>query len=88
MFDASSLWADASIVISLRFWRMVADGPAGGQRETQRMVEEKAEAWSELACALAGGSFNSPQAAARKALNVYGRRVRGNRRRLGTRAAR
>jgi hypothetical protein len=47
------------------------------------MVGEKVEAGSELAGALAGGRVKSPQAAARKALTVYGKHVRGNRRRLG-----
>jgi hypothetical protein len=47
------------------------------------MISEKVEAGSELTGALAGGRVKSPKAAARKALGIYGKRVRGNRRRLG-----
>ena len=83
MFDVSLVWADAGMVIALRSWRMVAGGPAVTQREVERMISEKVEAGSELAGALAGGRVKSPRAAARKALTVYGKRVRGNRRRLG-----
>jgi len=46
------------------------------------MVSEKVSAGLELAGALAGGAA-SPQAAARKALGIYGPYVRRNRRRLG-----
>ena len=82
MFDASRLWADAGMVVALRSWRMMAGGPSA-HREFERMVGEKVEAGSELTGALAGGRVKSPKAAARKALTVYGKRVRGNRRRLG-----
>jgi hypothetical protein len=81
MFDASRLWADAGMVVALRSWRIMASGPAAG-REAERMLGEKVEAGAELAGALAGGSVKSPGAAARKALTVYGKRIRGNRRRL------
>ena len=47
------------------------------------MINEKVEAGSELAGALADGRVKSHGAAARKALTVYGKHVRGNRRRLG-----
>ena len=82
MFDASRLWAEAGTVLALRSWRLMAGGPSA-QRELERMVGEKVEAGSELAGALAGGRVRSPQAAARKALTIYGKHVRGNRRRLG-----
>ena len=82
MIDASLLCADAGLVLALRSWRLMAGG-AGAQRELERMFGEKAEAGFELAGALAGGRVKSPQAAARKALGIYGKRVRGNRRRLG-----
>ena len=82
MFDASRLWADAGMVVALRSWRMMAGGPAA-DREVRRMVSEKVEAGTELAGALAAGRVRSPEAAARKALTVYGKHVRGNRRRLG-----
>ena len=81
MFDASKLWADAGMVVALRSWRMMAGGPAAG-REIQRMVREKTGAGLELGAALAGGVLKSPEAAARKALTVYGKRVRANRKRL------
>ena len=83
MFDASRLWADAGMVVALRAWRMMSGGPAAARREAERMVSEKVEAGAELAGALAGGAVKSPEAAARKALSVYGKRIRGNRRRLG-----
>ena len=82
MFDASRLWADAGTVMALRSWRLMAGG-ALAQRELERMFSEKVEAGAELAGALAGGRVKSPEAAARKAITVYGKRVRGNRRRLG-----
>ena len=82
MFDASQLWANAGIVVALRSWRMMTGGPAVAQREIDRMLSEKVEAGFELAGALAGGRVKSPEGAARKALGVYGKRVRGNRKRL------
>jgi len=80
MADASMLWADAGMVMALRSWRVMAGGPAA-QRELEQMVSEKVSAGLELAGALAGG-VRTPEAAARKALGIYGRHVRGNRRRL------
>lgn len=82
LFDASVLWAEAGTVAALRSWRIMAGG-ASARREIERMVSEKTEAGFELAGAFAGGRVRSPQAAARKALGVYGKRVRGNRKRLG-----
>jgi hypothetical protein len=82
MFDASRLWADAGTVIALRSWRMMAGGPAAA-RELKTCISEKVEAGAELAGALAGGRIRSPEAAARKAMSVYGRKVRANRKRLG-----
>ena len=82
MFDASRLWAEAATVMALRSWRLMAGGPAAGH-ELERMMSEKVEAGFELAGALAGGRVRSPEAATRKALGIYGKRVRGNRRRLG-----
>ena len=82
MFDASRLWADAGMVVALRSWRMMAGGPAA-HREFELMVGEKVQAGYELAGVLAGGQVKSPHAAARRALTIYGKHVRGNRRRLG-----
>ena len=83
MFDASRLWTDAGTVLMLRSWRMMAGGPAA-QRELERMLSEKVEAGFELAGVLAGGRVKSPEAAARKAIGIYGKRVRQNCRRLGS----
>ena len=82
MLDASLLWADAATVMMLRAWRMMGGGPAA-TRELERMLSEKVEAGFELAGALAAGKARTPQRAARKAIAVYGRRVRSNRKRLG-----
>jgi hypothetical protein len=82
MIDASSLWADAGIVIALRSWRIMHGGPAAA-REFERMVSEKVEAGFELAGALAIGRLTSPAAVTRETLGVLGKRVRSNRRRLG-----
>jgi hypothetical protein len=46
------------------------------------MVTEKVAAGFELAGALASGQVRTPEAAASKALSVYGRHIRGNRKRL------
>lgn len=81
MFDASRLWTDAGMVVALRSWRLMVGGPAA-ERELERMVGEKVAAGSELAGALMGGRLKTPEAAARKTLSVYGRRVRANRQRL------
>jgi hypothetical protein len=86
MFDASLLWADAGVVMALRSWRMMGGG-AAARREMERMVSEKVEAGFELAGAMTAGRVTSPEAAARQAISVYGRRVRDNRRRLAYRAS-
>lgn len=80
--DASCLWTDAAIVVALRSWRMMGGGPAAA-REFERMLSEKVEAGVELAGAFTGGRVKSPEAATRELLGIYGKRVRGNRRRLG-----
>jgi hypothetical protein len=82
MTDASLLWAEVGTVMILRAWRLSAGGPAAA-REAERMFGEKVAAGAELAGALAGGRVRTPQAAARKALTVYGKHVRANRKRLG-----
>ena len=80
--DTSLLMSDAWTVMMLRSWRLMSGGrPA--VREAERMVSQKVEAGAELAGALAGGRVRSPEAAARTALSVYGKRVRGNLKRLG-----
>lgn len=76
------MMADAAMVIGLRTLRLMHGGPAA-TREAERMVGEKVEAGYELAGALASGRVKTPEAAARKAVSVYGKRVRANRKRLG-----
>ena len=82
LFDASLLWAEAGTVMMLRGWRMMAGG-APAKREAGRMLSEKVEAGFEFAGAVASGKVTTPEGAARKAMTVYGRRVRSNRQRLG-----
>lgn len=79
--DASFLMADATTVMMLRSLRMMGGGRTAG-REAERMMGEKVEAGFELAGALASGRVRSPEAAARKAMTVAGKRVRANRKRL------
>jgi hypothetical protein len=74
--------ADAAMVLTMRSWRMMLGGP-GGAREGERMIAEKVEAGFELAGAIASGRVRSPEAAASKAVSVYGKRIRANRKRLG-----
>ena len=81
MIDAWRLSADAGMVVALRSWRVMAGGPAA-QRELQRTFSEKVEAGFELAGAIVGGRVRTPESAARKAMTVYGKRVRSNRKRL------
>ena len=47
------------------------------------MLSEKIAAGFELAGAFAGGTLQTPEAATRQALGIYGKRIRGNRKRLG-----
>lgn len=82
LVEASLLCVSAGVVVVLRSWRVFTGG-APAARELDRMVSEKTEAGFELAGALASGSAKSPKAAARNALSIYGKRVRGNRKRLG-----
>jgi hypothetical protein len=83
MVEASLLCANASIVVALRSWRIIAGGPVA-HHEIERMIREKVEAGSELSGALTSGRVKSPKAAARKTLSIYGKRVRGNRKRLAS----
>jgi hypothetical protein len=83
MVDASLLCANASVVVALRSWRIMAGGPAASQ-EVERMIREKVEAGTELAGVLTRGQLKNPQVAARRTLSIYGKRVRGNRKRLAS----
>jgi hypothetical protein len=82
-YDAARLGFEAQHVISLRLIRL-AGGGASRKAEAQRMVSEKMTAFVEAqvgaATELAKG--RRPEAAARRAIRVYSKRVGGNRRRL------
>jgi len=80
--DTSFMMADAAMVMTMRSWRIMHGGKAA-QAETEKMLGEKVEAGFELVGAMASGKVKTPEGAARKALSVYGKRVRANRRRLG-----
>jgi hypothetical protein len=80
--DSAFMMADAASVMMLRSMRMMRGGPAA-QAEAERMIGEKVEAGFEMAGAMASGRVRTPEAAARKALGVAGKRVRANRKRLG-----
>ena len=76
------LGCEAAQVMWLRSW-VIAAGGARGEREAQRMIEEKFAANSAFCWTLAtGGAGSSPEAVGRKALRHYGGRVRANGRRL------
>lgn len=84
--DAMRLGIDAQAVIALRL-----SGFARGKhgwKEAQRMVTEKAEALAHVQAATAATLLSGQKgpAVAKKALGIYGRRVRRNRRRLTRRS--
>jgi len=81
-FDSAKLMTDSAAVVSLRMLGMMQGGPTAA-KEAERMVAEKMAAGIELAGALASGRVRSPQAAARAAVRIAGKRVRANRKRLG-----
>ena len=80
--DSALLMADAATVMTLRTLAMMGGG-ARAMREGERMLAEKVEAGYEIAGAIASGRVSTPEGAARKAVTVYGKRVRANRKRLG-----
>ena len=80
--DAWSLGMESASVIGLRTLKL-ANGGAGAEAETLRMVQEKVMAgleWQTLA--LTGGLGLTPDRAAAKTLTHYRRKVRANQRRL------
>jgi hypothetical protein len=83
-FRAAQTGWEASAVIAMRFMRLSAGG-AVAQREAQRMVTEKVtatfEAQAAAAAAMMTGRGLGP--ATKSASDVYRRKVRANRRRLG-----
>lgn len=80
--DAWSLGAEASTVMALRTAR-IATGGSGALVETGLMVAEKVQAGFELQlAAMTGRLGTAPAGATRKAIGLYRRKVRANRRRL------
>jgi hypothetical protein len=81
--DAGRLVIEAQGVVALRMARL-ARGGKRGSAEARRMIVEKAEALREANAAAARGllSGDDASAIADKAIKIYGRRVRRNRRRL------
>src|SRR6516225_3634553 len=81
--QAARMCWDAQAVILLRCLR-VAQGGAKVRAETQRMITEKAAALVEAQVAATAATLkrNRKHQVAKKALGVYARRVRRNRRRL------
>lgn len=77
---------EAQSVIALRMLRLAAGG-ARGQAEAQRMVTEKAAAaaQAQIAAAAALLSGREHHVAAGRALRIYKKRVRANKRRLSRR---
>jgi hypothetical protein len=81
--QAAALGWESQRVIGLRLMRMAAGG-ARGQAEAQRMVTEKVAALAEAQAVVTASAFGggSSHGAGKKVLDVYGKRVRANRRRL------
>jgi hypothetical protein len=77
------LGIEAQSVMALRMMRL-ASGDARGQDELNRMVVEKVTALAEAQMAAATAIMNGHKdhVVARKALSVFRKRVRDNRRRL------
>jgi hypothetical protein len=81
--EAALLGLEAQHVIALRLMRLAAGG-ALAESEASRMVAEKIEALGEAqaAAAIAAMKGGNSSQVAKKALGVYRKRIRGNRRRL------
>ena len=81
-WDSWFLGVEAAQVMWLRGC-VIALGGKRGEREAQRMLEEKVVANATFGWALASGDAGStPAAVSRKALSHYGGKVRANSRRL------
>lgn len=78
------LGLDAAAVMGLRSMRIVAGG-AIGRREANRMLSEKIAAAADLGPAYARAMTPTPAEAADTLLDIYGPRVRRNKRRLSRR---
>jgi hypothetical protein len=81
-YEAAQLSFDAQRVMTLRFMRL-ATGGVSGRDEAQRMISEKPAALVEAQIAAAGASAGRKgDVATKRALAVYKKRVRNNKRRL------
>ena len=85
-FKAFQLGLEAQSVIALRMMRL-ASGGARAQAEARRMVVEKATATAEaqLAATTAALAGSKDHVIAEKAMKVFRKRVRANKRRLSLR---
>lgn len=83
---AFQLGVEAQNVVALRMMRL-ATGGAGAEVEMSRMILEKAAAIAEaqFAAATAAAAGKADHVIASKALTVFRKRVRANRRRLSRR---
>jgi hypothetical protein len=81
--QAALMGLEAQQVIALRLMRLAAGG-ALAESEASRMITEKVEAFSEAqaATAIATMKGHNSNQVAKKALGVYRKRIRRNRRRL------
>ena len=81
-FQAARLGWEAQSVMALRFMRLA--GGSAGQSDRRRMVTEKLAALAEAqtGAAIVAIKGGNGHAVAKKVLNVYKKRVRGNKRRL------
>jgi hypothetical protein len=81
--QAARICSEAQAVMLLRSIR-IAKGGARAEAETQRMITEKVAALAEAQIAATAATLKGSKKhrAAKKALAVYARRVRRNRRRL------
>ena len=84
--DAARLAIDAQSVVALRLARF-ARSAEFDWLEAQRMVSEKVQALAEIQVAAAFSLMSGKRgpAIAKKAVGIYGKRVRQNRRRLSRR---
>jgi hypothetical protein len=82
-FRVFQLGIEAQSVMALRMLRL-ASGDIRGQDELNRMVVEKLAAFAEAQMAVAAAIMNGHKdhVVARKALSVFKKRVRDNKRRL------
>ena len=83
-FKAVQMGIEAQSVVALRMLRFAS---GGARSEATRMVAEKvaAAAEAQAVAAAAAASGRQPHVVAGKALNVYKKRVRANKRRLSRR---